>query len=352
MGKLNISFYINLPSTYIGNMDPITHIASGVLGAQAFRRHFPEARLFTPFCLLAAWIPDADIFFNRGNPEWSLLYHRGISTSFFGGFIMALALAGIYKLISRKTAYWKACALAFGLICVHIWLDLATSYGTQLLAPFSDHRFTLDALFIIDPIFTLGVITFILFSLFKSSKSNMITTWGLIFIFAYPVATMAIGSTLEALVKKQYERSGFTFNEYEFIPDAFTPLYWKVISREGEEYTLTLVNTFIPGKEYPMKKGIHADHALLEKLGRQDSIFTTWEWFARYPVQETLQTGQGTTILFRDLRFSSVHPILSSLFNKGQDTPFTLKAELDENGDLVSWELNRTTRRFVRQAME
>ena len=36
----------------------------------------------------------------------------------------------------------------------HLLLDLATSYGTQILSPFSRRRFTLDWIFIIDPYFT------------------------------------------------------------------------------------------------------------------------------------------------------------------------------------------------------
>lgn len=333
-------------------MDPVTHLASGVLGAQAFRKHFPEARLFTPFCLLAAWIPDADIFLNMGDPEWSLLYHRGVSTSFFGGIVLALALAGLYKLLSRKTSFWKASLLAYGLICVHIWLDLITSYGTQILAPFSNQRFSLDAVFIIDPLFTLGLLAFICLSALLSSKRGTIALWGLIFIFAYPLTTMTLGKTLETLVENQYKNHGFSFEEFEFTPDALTPFYWKTVTREENRYTVSLANTFVPGREYPSISGEMADMALLTRLGKQDSMFDTWAWFARYPVQKTIQNDNGTEVIFQDLRFSSTHPLMLWLFQNGRDIPFTLKAELDDDGNLLSWKFNMSAKRFVHQAIE
>lgn len=333
-------------------MDPITHLASGVLGAQAFRKHFPKAQLFTLFCVLAAWIPDIDIFFNRGDPEWSLLYHRAISTSFVGGLGMALILAALYKLFSREMPYWKTTLLAYGLICVHIWLDLITSYGTQLLAPFTDRRFALDATFIIDPLFTVGMLTFILLSLLMRSKSSRFGLWGLVFVFAYPLACMTIGNTLEYVVEKQYARHGFVYDEFEFTPDAFTPFYWKVVTREGDKYSLTLVNTFIPGKEYPVEHGTLADQKLLEKLGKQDSMFTTWSWFARYPAAEVVQNDNGTMVSLRDMRFSSVHPVFAFFFEDDRDRPFTLRADLDDDGNLLRWEFNKATKRFVRQAIE
>ncbi|WP_147821208.1 metal-dependent hydrolase [Salidesulfovibrio onnuriiensis] len=333
-------------------MDPVTHLASGVLGAQAFRKHFPQARLFTPFCLLAAWIPDTDILLNWADPEWSLLYHRGLSTSLLGGLAMALALAGLYKPFSKKPSYWKTALLAYGLICVHIWLDLITSYGTQILAPFSHHRFSLDAVFIIAPLFTLGLLAFILFAALIASRRSTIAIWGLIFLFAYPIGSLAMGKTLETLVRNQYERNGFAFEEFEFIPDAFTPFYWKVITREKDSYTLTLANTLVPGREYPTLSGEKADQALLERLGRDVSMFRTWAWFARYPSQHIVQNDNGTEVVFQDLRFSSVHPLFRRLFNNGRDIPFTLKAELDDEGNLIGWEFNKTAKRFMRQAIE
>ena len=44
--------------------------------------------------------------------------------------------------------------MGLAVLASHLLLDLATSYGTQILFPFSRQRFTLDWLFIIDPYLT------------------------------------------------------------------------------------------------------------------------------------------------------------------------------------------------------
>ena len=48
--------------------------------------------------------------------------------------------------------------LAILVLFTHPIIDVFTSYGTQLLAPFSRHRFAIDALPIIDPVYSLALI--------------------------------------------------------------------------------------------------------------------------------------------------------------------------------------------------
>ncbi len=124
------------------------------MGALAARRWFPQSRFLVPFGVLCALLPDIDIFFGNGDPEFNLLHHRGISTSFLGGFILALLAAAFYRVASPRTSFAKTTVLAYGLILTHVWLDLITTYGTQILAPFSTRRFALDGAFIIDPLYT------------------------------------------------------------------------------------------------------------------------------------------------------------------------------------------------------
>jgi inner membrane protein len=332
-------------------MDPVTHLASGVIGAQAFRWNFPKARLFMPFCILCAWIPDVDILFFNADPEWSLLHHRGLSTSIAGGAVMAVILAILYRFVARKVPLAKSFLLALFLIYVHIWLDYITSYGTQILAPFSNERFSLDALFIIDPIYTITLLLFMVVAFIRKNKESVIGKWALAFVFIYPLASLGTGSLLENMMSKQYANQGIQFEEFDFIPDAFTPIYWKVVSRQKDTYTLTLVNTFVPGKEYPSISGHRANPGLLEELGTQTSMFATWKWFARYPIIKTRDTGNGTEMIFDDLRFSSVHPVMTSIFTE-RKPPFRLVGTVDDQGRLKSWQFNHSLRKTLEEAVQ
>jgi len=155
-------------------MDPVTHLTSGWIGGIAARKCFPEARFLIPFAMLAAWIPDGDILLGNSDPEFNLLYHRGISTSFFGTIFLALGVAGLFKLVSRESSFRKSALLFYALCLTHVWLDLITTYGTQLLAPFSNHRFALDGAFIIDPLFTgIAIVTLLLAYALKHHKQRI-----------------------------------------------------------------------------------------------------------------------------------------------------------------------------------
>lgn len=329
-------------------MDPITHLSSGVMGGLAFRRWFPEAKYFMAFCILCSWIPDADIFFDGGNPEFSLLYHRGITTSIAGALVMALVMAGLYKLVSRGTPYVKAALLAYGLMLTHVWLDLITTYGTQILAPFSNHRFALDGAFIIDPVFTGIALVIIGLTFFLKKSKHRIAMAGMAWFFAYPLMNMGIGAYLETWYARHLDGYGITYESVHVTPDALTPRYWKVVTTTGDDYLLDTIDLFGDDAAVPMERHRRADVGLLEKLGEQASMFSTYAWFSKWPTVKDLPTPNGREIVFHDLRFHSTNPVLRRIFKEGR-SPFKLTAHIDENGLLTGWQFEKGASSMGRQ---
>jgi len=317
-------------------MDPITHLSSGVLGAMATRRWFPEAKFFMPFCMLAAWIPDGDIFFGNGDPEFSLLHHRGITTSFAGAFIFAALLALIYKTLSQKTSFIKTTALAYGLMLIHVWLDLITTYGTQIMAPFSNHRYALDGAFIIDPLFTGISLLLIIAAAYFKNKRQAFAILGMVWLFTYPLTNMGIGSYLEKTYAKQLDEQGITYDHVHVTPDALSPRFWKVVTTAGDTYLQDTIDLFSDHKAFPVQHFRRANNGYLEALGKQESMFATYAWFAKWPYFTERMTPKGKTVVFGDLRFTSTNPILAKIF-KDRERPFTLTAHLDESGNLIRW---------------
>ncbi|ADU62924.1 MAG: metal-dependent hydrolase [Pseudodesulfovibrio sp.] len=318
-------------------MDPVTHISSGVMGALAARRWLPGARYLVPFAMLCAWIPDADIFFGDGDPEFDLLHHRGITTSFFGGLVMALALAAIYRRISRNTSFAAAAFFAYAMILTHIWLDLITTYGTQILAPFSTHRFALDGAFIIDPLFTLMALALIGLAIVMKKSRHAIALAGMVWFFAYPLANMAAGAYLEGVYARQLTASGVDFDEVHVTPDALSPRYWKVVTTLDQDYLLDTMD-LLGGAVEPPRRYRRADTGELETLGGQESMFATYAWFAKWPyvTREASPDPAGTAVAFGDLRFASTNPVLARHFG-GRRQPFVLTAFVDEAGRLKRW---------------
>ncbi|WFS61167.1 metal-dependent hydrolase [Pseudodesulfovibrio thermohalotolerans] len=317
-------------------MDPVTHLSSGLLGGMAARRWFPEAKHLVPACVLASWIPDVDILFGNNDPEFDLLYHRGVSTSVFGTLFLALALAGLYKLVSPRTPFTKIAPLFYALTLVHVWLDLITTYGTQLLAPFSNHRFALDGAFIIDPLFTFTALGLIATALFLKTRRQAIALAGMAWFFIYPLANMGMGAILQTVYARQLDAKGVAYGHVHVTPDALSPRFWKVVVTAGPDYLLDTMDLFGDGEPDAPLRVRRADKRVLRKLGEQQSMFATYAWFSKWPYVEETETPDGRTLIFHDLRFTSTSPAMAWVY-RDREPPFTLTAHLDGSGHITAW---------------
>lgn len=139
-------------------MDPVTHILLGAsLGYSAFGRQLGGTAAIAGG--LSAFVPDADVFIRSvADPLVAIENHRGFTHSLFFaplGAAVVAALWLIHPAWRERMCWlklWSCCLLAY---LSHALLDAATSYGTQLLWPFSRERFGWDLISIIDPLFTL-----------------------------------------------------------------------------------------------------------------------------------------------------------------------------------------------------
>lgn len=142
-------------------MDTLTHALSGALLARATApkdappRALPR-RVAAGFFACAA--PDLDFVVGFLGPVEYLVHHRGPTHSLVLLPLWALALSWVLAKLLREPGGWRALygvtALA---LLAHIVGDVITSFGTIVLAPFSDWRAALGTTFIIDLWFT-GII--------------------------------------------------------------------------------------------------------------------------------------------------------------------------------------------------
>jgi inner membrane protein len=141
-------------------VDNITHGLAGALLAQAgFRQRYGPVA--TVALVVGAELPDSDFLFELGGAVTSFVHHRGITHSFIGGVGLALlGAAGLYGLLRARQrmqpfpSYWGLMGLIYLGVLLHIWMDYLTSYGTQVFLPFDTGRYTADAVFIIDYLYT------------------------------------------------------------------------------------------------------------------------------------------------------------------------------------------------------
>lgn len=137
-------------------MDNVTHAALGLAIAEAA---FPSlGRPGLALALVASELPDIDIFFGLGN-AWSMVtVHRGITHSLFVVPLAAAALAGIWSWLSATGGYLQYFLFALACLLGHVFLDILTTYGTQILEPLSHHRFGWGWVAVVDPVVTLALL--------------------------------------------------------------------------------------------------------------------------------------------------------------------------------------------------
>ncbi|MDP2193143.1 MAG: metal-dependent hydrolase, partial [Alphaproteobacteria bacterium] len=110
-------------------------------------------------------LPDMDILISyiSHNPLAEAIHHRGITHSLF----FAPFFAGIIGLIAKqyyKKEFLPWFKLAFWAIITHPLLDLFTTYGTQLLMPFSNNRFSLNAVPVVDFAYSIPLVVSIIYT--------------------------------------------------------------------------------------------------------------------------------------------------------------------------------------------
>ncbi|MBT3425674.1 MAG: metal-dependent hydrolase [Gammaproteobacteria bacterium] len=137
-------------------MDPISQGVVGAIisGASQPEKHTKIALLCGIFAGISA---DIDVFISSStDPLLFLEYHRQFTHSLAFIPFGAAICAGLLWFWARQHISFRrlyvCCFLGFA---SHGLLDTCTTYGTQLLWPFSDERFAWNIISIIDPLFTI-----------------------------------------------------------------------------------------------------------------------------------------------------------------------------------------------------
>ena len=142
-------------------MDIVTPGLAGAVLAQSFSKK-GETRIAMVIGFLAGLLADIDALFTQSevDPLLQLDFHRHFTHSIFfipfGGLIAALLMWPVLKKVlpfKRLLLFTTAGYGTSGLI------DACTSYGTSLLWPLTDERISWNISSILDPLFSIALIT-------------------------------------------------------------------------------------------------------------------------------------------------------------------------------------------------
>ncbi|SHN72160.1 metal-dependent hydrolase [Desulfovibrio litoralis] len=174
-------------------MDSVTHLATGMI--MGFARPFLPKKtslaISLPLGLIVTHFPDIDIIFSHGL-YGMLALHRGITHSL----IFIFAMAVLFSLITYYLSYkqhprpTRLNLFAFSLLglLIHIMLDCFTAFGTQIFLPWSNFRFSLPIVYIIDLWWTIPLLTISIYCILHFMSLRMVV----FFTLAYTVILSSI----------------------------------------------------------------------------------------------------------------------------------------------------------------
>lgn len=135
-------------------MDPLSHALLGALAARSLGARRGRAPLLAGAA--GALLPDADILVRAdGDPLLTLEFHRQFSHALATAPLGALLAGGaVWLLLRRRVGFGTVYVAALiGMVSAQL-LDACTSYGTQLLWPFSAARIAWSVIPVVEPVMT------------------------------------------------------------------------------------------------------------------------------------------------------------------------------------------------------
>jgi len=233
-------------------MDPLTQAVVGAALPQATRGRRHVAAAGALGCL-AGMAADLDVLLrSEADPLLFLEFHRQFTHALafapIGGLLCALAL---HWLIGRRwrlgfARTWLFCTLGYA---THAPLDAATSWGTMLLWPFSEARFALSIVSVVDPLVTLPVLVLVGLAAVRGSPwpARLALVWLGLYLAAGALQHHAALSMARELAASR----GHETIRIEAKPSFANILVWKTVYETADRFHVDAVRPTLRPRVFP-----------------------------------------------------------------------------------------------------
>jgi len=341
-------------------MDPLTHVATGVALSQFVRT--PSRAWAALAGFLFAVLPDLDFILTYNDRLSFLKHHRGFSHSLAALFLFTFLGAGLGRLLGGPRWFRPLLLIGFLVLASHLFLDWATSYGTQLLNPFTHAKFSLDWVFIIDPYLTALVLVGAIAALWSAGRGRKVGAVCLSLAGVYVLLCGFYHHQALNLAQRVFKLNNPNTANVAALPQPFSLRRWQLLAVTPGEIRQAFVELpywplgvqpplpaeilvknnphsplQVPPASYrpPTSLEVYRWQAAAQPTGdlppEARPVLDTYLGFARFPLLALSYHERGEMALtWLDLRFSI----------PGRTLPFTLNLRLDQTGRLASWHIS------------
>ena len=343
---------------------PTQALLGAVVGQACFSQKLGKRALW--WGALGGAIPDFDLIPILFLGPWGeFLYHRGPSHAlWFGPVVGSLFGYAVWRWYGRK--YKKERAVRHGEgredellppghpALLGSWmglfalaflsqplLDVFTTYGTQLFAPFSNNRFALHAVPIIDPVYSLILIAALVIwsrtpPIRQIPVGRRAAAIALVLSTAYLFYGLWLNVRAGEEVRRQLAADGGSDAQVRVYPTIFQVYLRRVVARVDNEVLVGTITMWKPG---PVRwhRFTVPKHPMIDKLAETNGgrIFV---WFATGEVvPRVIELNDGFLVELDDLRYG--------FFQEPDQGIWGIRGKFDRDGNLQG-EVARFQRHF------
>lgn len=252
---------------------------------------------------IAGTIPDLDVFAGYFTDTVTALeIHRGFTHSVVFalsfGLLFGWLLSVWDKRGSLKEWFW------FWFLCfvTHSMLDACTTWGTQLFWPL-DIRLAFKNIFVIDPLYTLPFLFFLILTMFQkkgSAKRRKFNMLGLIISTSYLLLTLVLKGIAYTKFEDSLSEQNITYLALGTKPGPLNTILWTANVETNDAFLIGYYSFFdskpIHFVSHPKNHELLDDFKDDDKVKRLINITTGW-----YTISE-----KADGIYLNDLRFGTI----------------------------------------------
>lgn len=313
-------------------MDSLTQIVLGAAVGEAVlgKKIGNKAMLYGA---IAGTIPDLDVissFFT--DTVTALEIHRGFTHSILFSVIFAPIFALVVLKFEKYKNFKDWTLLFFGAFITHPILDAQTTWGTQLFWPL-DIRLAFKNVFVVDPLYTLPFIIFVLLAMFQKRTSKKRKTYnnlGLIISSSYLAITLILKGLSYKKFTKELNNQNIIYSKIATKPAPLNTILWSVNVETKNSFLIGHSSFFdknpIEFSHYPKNHHLLGNLKNNEKVKRMISISKGW-----YTINK-----QNSDLYFNDLRFGTL-----SMRQNAENFVFKYKINVDQNENVTFIEVKK-----------